>query len=254
MSFRRLRYIGPITAILLGIAVCFLAARSASAPGQRAAVTPAPSHTKSTTSQPKPTAVAPTHTQTHTAITTIFWVGEPADSDNGGIANAASAWDGAWQQHYGGVDAQTPRSGYLPAGFTPHENPFYFALPYSDITEHGERKASASACPNAGQAALANYSWCKNSWIAITHNGKTAYAQWEDVGPFLTDDTSYVFGTAPPHNSEGERAGLDVSPALQTYLGLEDVDTTSWYFVPANQVPSGPWHQIITTSPGDSIN
>ena len=33
----------------------------------------------------------------------------------------------------------------------------------------------------------------KNKWIKITANGKTAYAQWEDCGPFIYDDFNYVF-------------------------------------------------------------
>ena len=35
----------------------------------------------------------------------------------------------------------------------------------------------------------------KNRWIRIVKNEKIAYAQWEDVGPFNTDDKDYAFGT-----------------------------------------------------------
>lgn len=187
-------------------------------------------------------------------VTTMFWVGEEADASNGFIANAASAWDGQWQQRYGGVDSPTPRSGYWPASFTPNENPFYIALPYNDLDNSGTRKLTAKACPNAKNIADAGYSWCKNSWLAINHKGKTAYAQWEDVGPFEEDDTAYVFGGAKPKNSHGAKAGLDVSPAVRDYLGLKDVDTTNWYFVAAKDVPDGPWKKIITTSKGYLVN
>jgi hypothetical protein len=185
-------------------------------------------------------------------ITTYFWVGEAADSDNGYIANAASAWDEQWQAHYGGADAPSPRSGYLPGGFTPKENPFYFALPYNDLDAKGNRKSSAANCPLAAQKS--NYSWCKNSWIAIRHNGKIAYAQWEDVGPFGEDDTGYVFGNSQPKNKQDAKAGLDVSPAVKDYLGLQDVDKTDWIFVASQNVPEGPWKQIITTTTGESVN
>lgn len=184
--------------------------------------------------------------------TTFFWVGEPASSDNGYIANSASTWDEQWQAHYGGVDAPSPRNGYNPAGFTPKENPFYFALPYSDLNSKGDRKSSATNCPLVAQKT--NYSWCKNSWIAIRHNGKLAYAQWEDAGPFGEDDVNYVFGSALPKNKQDVKAGLDISPALRDYLGLEDVDKTDWDFVSSTQVPSGPWKNIITITSGTAAN
>jgi hypothetical protein len=185
-------------------------------------------------------------------ITTFFWVGEPADSDNGNISNQASTWDGQWQQHFGGVDSPAPRNGYAPAGFTPRENTFYFALPYSDINSKGQRKTTAAKCPLAAGNNV--YSWCKNSWIAIRHNGKVAYAQWEDAGPFGEDDVNYVFGSSPPANKKDGKAGLDVSPAIRDYLGLQDVDTADWGFLPAQSVPDGPWKLVITTTLGDRVD
>ncbi|HSW66286.1 MAG TPA: hypothetical protein VLI54_04080 [Bacillota bacterium] len=181
--------------------------------------------------------------------TTWFYVGEPADDSNDYISNAPSAWDGQWQSHYGGVDNPNSRSGYSPAGFTPHENPFYFALPFNDITESGVRKSVAGNCLNKSNG---KYSWCKNSWIAIRHNGKIAYAQWEDVGPNNEDDSAYVFGSAKQTNTFGARAGLDVSPAVRDYLGLGDVDHADWALVSAADVPNGPWKNIITTGLGDA--
>src|SRR5581483_10727908 len=158
---------------------------------------------------------------------------EPADGDNGNISNVESAFDSSWQNHYGGVDDPANRLGpdFFPAGFTPKENPYYFALPYNDADSKGNRKASAVNCPLYGLEKTSDYSWCKNSWIAITHNDKTAYAQWEDSGPFGEDDTAYVFGTAAPANTKLSAAGLDVSPAVKDYLGLSDVDNCSWSFV-----------------------
>ena len=192
---------------------------------------------------------------THTnIITTEFWVGEKADSDNGGISNTSSTWDELWQQHYGGVDDPTNRNGYLPAGFTPNENAFYFALPYSDLNDQGSRKTTASQCLQVSGNQPIGYSWCKNTWIAITYGGKTAYAQWEDAGPFGEDDTSYVFGTAAPSNTSGASAGLDVSPALTNYLGLDGLNRTNWVFVPTSMVPDGPWKQQLTTTLGESVN
>ena len=221
-------------------------------PGAAAKSSPAPAPAPPVPPKPAPAPAPPPapYTGVHDNIkTTIFWVGEPADADNANITNTVSAWDEAWQAHYGGVDDPNSRNGYFPAAFTPLENPFYFALPYNDFDDSGHHKASASNCPNA--AALAsrrNESWCKNSWIKITHGGKTTYAQWQDVGPLQEDDTAYVFGTARPKNTWGAKAGLDVSPAVRDYLGLQDVDTVSWSFISASSVPAGPWKQVVTTS------
>lgn len=188
-------------------------------------------------------------------ITTEFWIGEPGDSDNGDISNTESTWDDLWQQHYGGIDSPTARNDYLPVGFTPHENPFYIALPYSDLDDQGNRKPTASLCLQVnGNQGDNHYSWCKNTWVAITYRGKTVYAQWEDAGPFGENDTNYVFGTAKPANTTLTHAGLDVSPAVTAYLELDGLNNTDWQFVRTNTVPNGPWKQLVTTDTGESIN
>lgn len=236
-------------------------ATSTSKPGDssKPAATPKTSTTRTSPPAPPPTAKptpVPAPQPTPPAaqpgwhdniITTIFWVGEAADASNDYISNAASAWDGNWQTSYGGYDDPNNRNGYYPAGFTPKENPFYFALPYNDLDVNGNRKATAGSCPNAGASAV---SWCKNSWIKIVKGNKVAYAQWQDTGPNEYDDVAYVFGTAAPKNAWGAKAGLDVSPAVRDYLGLSDVDRVSWGFIGSSSVPAGPWKDIVTTSPG----
>jgi hypothetical protein len=179
-------------------------------------------------------------------ISTIFWVGEAPGPENAGISNAESAWDGDWEAHFGGYDDPNNRNGYYPAGFTPNENPFYFALPYNDLDDNGDRKATAGNCPNTSNT----ISWCKNTWVKITKGGKTAYAQWQDVGPLQEDDVAYVFGSSAPKNTWGAKAGIDVSPAVRDYLGLSDIDRVSWSFVSAASVPAGPWKNIVTSSQG----
>ena len=184
----------------------------------------------------------------HSRITaTGFWVGEPAGAN--GVANVQSAWDERWQEHFGGVDDPRRRDGFRPAGFAPRENPFYFALPYNDFAG-GVRKPSASAVvPWAGDRAWgAGESMCKNRWIRISRAGRACYAQWEDVGPFQTDDAAYVFGLAAPANRSNRQAGLDISPAVRDYLGLGGMDKVDWQFVEAADVPPGPWKDVVTTS------
>lgn len=187
----------------------------------------------------------------HQDITsTVFWVGEKATDDNNDISNSPSAWDEKWKKHYGGVDSSTKRSGFLPAKFCPKENPFYVALPYNDFGKNGKHKDEIfSLVPwTKGRNIPDNYSVLKNRWIKIVHNDKTAYAQWEDVGPFEEDDEAYVFGTATPKSRENKGAGIDVSPAVRDYLGLSDMDKVTWQFIDTENVPDGAWKKIITTS------
>ena len=90
-------------------------------------------------------------------------------------------------------------------------------------------------------------SMCKNRWIRIIKGNKVAYAQWEDTGPRYDDDAAYVFGSAIPKNDSDSKSGLDVSPAVRTYLGIDGLDVTDWQFVKFSDVPDGPWKNIITT-------
>jgi len=67
-------------------------------------------------------------------------------------------------------------------------------------------------------------------------NGKT--------GPFRTDYWQYVFGTERPKPNLNRGAGLDVSPAVRDYLGLNDTDMTDWRFVEFSEVSRGPWSTL----------
>jgi hypothetical protein len=178
--------------------------------------------------------------------TTMFWVGEDAGPDNGYISNSPSAWQDDWTAHFGGVDDPKHRTGYRPAGFTPRENPFYFALPYFDYDPKDRVKRNLRKVPWYDRAHPPEHgqSIIKNAWIKVTHGGRTVYGQWEDVGPYNEDDVDYVFGPARPRY----RVGLDLSPAMAAYLRLGGRGKTSWRFVRADQVPDGPWKEIVTTS------
>ena len=183
----------------------------------------------------------------HTVTATVFWVGEPADGDNRFITNADSAWDDQWQEHFGGVDDPDHRAGWRPAGFTPRENPFYVALPYDDLDDDDQVRPSAAGIPWGGERAP-EQSVLKNRWVRIERGGRAVYAQWEDVGPFKSDDFGYVFGSAAPANKGNDAAGIDVSPAVGDQLGLDGMDRVSWRFVERADVPAGPWLSVVTTS------
>src|SRR3954464_12497880 len=77
-------------------------------------------------------------------VTTVFWIGEQP-TENNPVANAKSSWDANWTASYGGYDAPdaSNRRNYIPASFTPRQNPFYVALPYNDVT-HGQFKPEAA--------------------------------------------------------------------------------------------------------------
>jgi hypothetical protein len=176
-------------------------------------------------------------------VTTVFWIGEQAGGNNP-VPNNRSSWDLNWTSSYGGFDTpeRSDRRNYIPISFVPHQNPFYCALPYNDVT-HGQFKPEAPlVIPWFKQAYTGQgQSVCWHHWIAIRKGNKTCYAQWEDCGPFRTDHFQYVFGNERPKPNLNHGAGLDVSPAVRDYLGLQPTDVTDWQFVNTQDVPPGPW-------------
>ena len=176
-------------------------------------------------------------------VTTVFWVGEQAGGNNP-VPNYKSSWDANWTTNYGGFDNPEPssRRNYIPVSFVPKQNPFYCALPYNDVT-HGQFKPEAPlVIPWFKQAYTEpGRSVCQHRWIAIRKGNRTCYAQWEDCGPFRTDHFQYVFQGERPKPNLNHGAGLDVSPAVRDYLGLQPTDVTDWQFIEVRDVPPGPW-------------
>lgn len=182
----------------------------------------------------------------HQIVTTVFWIGEKP-TENNPVPNRASSWDKEWSKSYGGFDDPSPsrRSDYAPVKFTPRQNPFYCALPYNDKAATGHRPEASRVVPWFNDAYQGpGVSVCKDRWIAIRKGNKVAYAQWEDAGPFRTDHWQYVFGNERPKPNLNKGAGLDVSPAVRDYLGLNETDVTDWQFVEFKDVPRGPWSKL----------
>lgn len=175
-------------------------------------------------------------------VATVFWVGE-LPSQNNPTPNTASAWDVNWQANFGGYDHPEKRRGYLPADFTPSLNPFYIALPYNDVMAGGRHRPEASeVIPWFWEDYRGDgISVCKGRWVALHHNGRVCFAQWEDVGPFQTDHWQYVFGSETPRPNRNSAAGIDLSPAVRDYLGLKSGATVEWRFADTREVPAGPW-------------
>jgi len=198
------------------------------------------------------------------AITTsVFWIGE-RPSKNNPAPNSRSSWDQQWQKNFGGYDDPNPvnriadrRIGdFRPKSFIPKLNPFYVALPYNDVLSSKRHKPEAARVipwfhrlsPKPGKTVL------KGRWIQIHRNGVNCYAQWEDCGPWVTDDWQYVFGKAKPKNKKNGAAGLDVSPAVRDYMGIRPGQKVHWRFVEASQVPYGPWKRYGNTDSSSSAN
>jgi len=176
-------------------------------------------------------------------VTTIFWIGERPRGNNP-VPNARSSWDRYWYYSYGGYDNPDPgsRRNFIPINFVPRQNPFYFALPYNDVVGGHTKYEASQVIPWFKQAFVRNgQTVLKNRWIAVHHGDKVCYAQWEDCGPFRTDDSRYVFGDERPRPNLNQGAGLDVSPAVRDYLGLGVKDVCDWKFVEFREVPPGPW-------------
>jgi hypothetical protein len=176
-------------------------------------------------------------------VTTTFWIGEKPSANNP-VPNRTSSWDANWTKNYGGYDdpERSHRHDFIPAKFIPRQNPFYCALPYNDKATNGHRPEAPRVVPWFKDAYQGpGVSTVKGRWIAIRKGNKVAYAQWEDAGPFRTDHWQYVFGNERPKPNLNKGAGLDVSPAVRDFLGMQDTDVTDWKFVEFGEVPHGPW-------------
>jgi len=133
----------------------------------------------------------------------------------------------------------------------PKLNPFYIALPYNDVQGAGRHKPEAARVvpwfarmsPEPGKTV------CKGRWVQIYNGSRSCYAQWEDCGPWVTDDWEFVFGTKPPKTTENGAAGIDLSPSIRDYLSLRSGQKVHWRFVEAGQVPYGPWKKYGQEAP-----
>lgn len=187
-------------------------------------------------------------------VTTCFWVGEGTCGVNS-TDNVKSAWDPRWVQSFGGVDQPDQRTGSnakpgtvsLPAKFVPRQNPYYVALPFNDVKFPEIARKVIPWWREADYRGNPNKSQCQGRWIKIFYQNRVCFAQWEDVGPYRVDHHEYVFGNDRPDT--GTQAGLDVSPAVRDYLGLNGKDKTTWRFVDRNEVPLGPWIDAKYTGP-----
>ena len=192
---------------------------------------------------------------------TIFWIGE-LPTENNPTPNTKSSWDTNWVENFGGYDDPDPANRianhatgeFRPRAFVPKINPFYIALPYNDVVSHREHKPEAARVipwfaryqPEPGKTV------CKGRWVQIFRGGRSCFAQWEDCGPWETEDWNYVFGNKPPRTTQNGGAGIDLSPSVRDYLGLKSGDKVHWRFVESAQVPYGPWKKYGMENPSST--
>ncbi len=189
---------------------------------------------------------------------TVFWIGEQPTQNNP-TPNHKSSWDQAWATNFGGYDDPDPSArvanhatnDFRPKRFTPQLNPFYVALPYNDVQGWGRHKPEAAKVipwfarmrPEPGKTVL------KGRWVQIYNGKRSCYAQWEDCGPWVTDDWEYVFLGKRPKNTSNKSAGIDISPSVRDYLNLQSGQQCHWRFVEDAQVPYGPWKKYGQNRP-----
>jgi len=199
-------------------------------------------------------------------ITTMFYIGEGGSSISS-TDNKASSWDEQWVSSNHGTDNPYDRNGFASADHASTVNPFYVALPFNDLAFPDKAREFVPRSWHRPRVDGKEVSACKDRWVWIKNaNGRSCFAQWEDVGPLRYDHAEYVFGDERPDTYT--RAGLDVSPAVAQYLGVDGSRRaiTSWRFVDDEDVPPGAWlkydeqaviftamHQLRNSSPSADL-
>ena len=200
--------------------------------------------------------------------TTMFYIGEGGSSISS-TDNKASSFDAEWVSSNHGTDSPYDRNGYASGSHASTVNPFYIALPFNDLVYPDKAREWLPSGWHRPAKDGKPVSACKDRWVEIKAedgSGHVCYAQWEDVGPLRYDHAEYVFGPERPDTYT--KAGLDVSPAVAQYLGLDGQKhaTTRWRFVDDEDVPPGAWlkydeqaviyealHHLKSSSPSSNL-
>ena len=159
------------------------------------------------------------------------------------------------------TERRTADNGFFPTAMTPKENPFYLDLPFDDLNDPEAFAARGKVIPWADEPGYAGRETehvvlVHEEPVGADHQGRhgPVTARSRTPGPGEYNDAEYVFGTedARPQNKRYNGAGMDVSPALNGCLGFAELngenDRVDWRFVEFDDVPDGPWRQVVTTS------
>jgi hypothetical protein len=222
-------------------------------------------------------------------VATTFWVGELFDGALEDGSQVCSTYDSKWAYHWSGIDQgrvpddapgcpgailggcdgvwidgrcetepRTAHNDWFPTQVRPLENPFDDLHDPIGFARRCEVIPWANDPGYAGRCHDRSFSYMKNRWVRLVGpNGRVGYGQIQDAGPSHDDlyhDVDYVFGSddARPMQQQFNNAGIDVSPALNGYLGFAELngsnDRVDWQFVEREDVPDGPWTIVETTS------
>ena len=91
----------------------------------------------------------------------------------------------------------------------------------------------------------------RDKWIEVRYQGRYAFCQISDCGPYSSTDAAFVFGdrNARPAPHALNQAGLDIWPTVAAYLGITDgLSVTSWKWCDDRDVPQGPWRHSVDTA------
>ena len=138
-------------------------------------------------------------------VTTIFWIGEKPTANNP-VPNHSSSWDRQWAKNYGGLDdpRRANRHDYIPADFTPRQNPFYCALPYNDKAREGHRPEAPRVVPWFKEAYRGpGVSVCKGHWVAIRKGNRVEFPQIETSAGRVRTPPGALRSWAEPACCEG---------------------------------------------------
>ena len=181
-------------------------------------------------------------------VHTVFWIGEEPSANNP-VPNHSSGWDKTWAKNYGGYDNpnRNARHDFIPASFTPRQNPFYARCPTTTRCQATDRRRRRSFRGSRKRTRTGDIG-LQGSLDRDSESKADRLRAMGRCGPFRTDHWQYVFGNDRPKPNLNQGAGLDVSPAVRDYLGLKDTDVTDWKFVDFRDVPPGPWTNTATTT------
>ncbi len=185
-----------------------------------------------------PQACPPVYQWKTAILAEMFYIGEAKHEANG--------WSKGWNNTSSPKDDPNDRNGYASGDHASTINPFYVALPFNDLAYPD--KAKQYLPPAWLQSAKDGKSVCQHRWVEIKMedgSGHICYAQWEDVGPLRNDHVEYLFGPERPNT--GNRAGIEVSPAVAAYLGFANIKSpinVRWRFADDTDIPPGQWLKL----------
>ena len=135
---------------------------------------------------------------------------------------------------------------------SPRKTPFTWRSLIMTFPEGSIRRRASRVIPwFRREYAGKGQSVCKGRWVQIVYNKRSCFAQWEDCGPFTTEDWPYVFGDkASPSIPRTKGRALTSPLPYATIWALREEQPLStgalWNFY---RIPRGPWSKYGDNNP-----